>query len=352
MENQSTRGRIAHFQYECPGLHGPGTRQRIEPRAMHSLFEESAIEIPFFQRRYCWDKTVCRKYFKDTTERTGHMLGRTIFVRRTGPDRIICLDGQQRITTTMLLLKALSLHLSSSAHPDAARTRQRIAAVVWRAPEQARLVPSLADRQPYEACLAGHLDGDSCQAEALHLFVSLFRRCPHPPALLFERILSTCIMYVEPLNEVHVGQIFTWHQERSLCGFGAILQNDRPGHHLAALDLTRNLLLSHVLHLPTAACEAFYRQRWLEPIEQRLPPPPDAFLEAYLRHRAPARVPPCAFEQSVRQVQESKFGALVNKTAIHALLLYARFVSLYETSPDNEVWLAKLAEYALEYGEK
>ena len=341
----STRGRIAHFQYECPGLHGPGTRQRIEPRSMSSLFEETTIEIPFFQRRYCWDKTVCRKFFRDVTEGRGHSLGRTIFVR-TSPQRIMCLDGQQRVTTSTLLLTALFQHVSD------AQVRERISAVVWRAPGQGRLVPSMADREPYEQCLAGEVDGESCQAEAMRLFLGLLRRCGHAPTLLLERIMSTTLMYVEPLNEVHVGQIFTWHQERSLCGFGAILQNDRPGHFLTAMDLSRNLLLSHVLHLSSAACEDFYLRRWLDPIERRVAAPHDAFLDAYLTHCVPFRVPPCEFEKSVRQTRDSKFGALVNKTALNALILYSRFVSLYETEPDNEVWLRKLADYAQVYKRK
>ena len=49
--------------YECPGLHGEGTKQRIQPMTFAKLFEEAGkLVIPLFQRAYCWgDSTTIKK---------------------------------------------------------------------------------------------------------------------------------------------------------------------------------------------------------------------------------------------------------------------------------------------------
>ena len=48
-KNVSGTQKVKHFSYECPGLHGPGTKQRIQPMTFAQLFEESGrLVIPLF----------------------------------------------------------------------------------------------------------------------------------------------------------------------------------------------------------------------------------------------------------------------------------------------------------------
>ena len=48
-KNVSGTQKVQHFSYECPGLHGPGTKQRIQPMTFAQLFEESGrLVIPLF----------------------------------------------------------------------------------------------------------------------------------------------------------------------------------------------------------------------------------------------------------------------------------------------------------------
>ncbi|MCE6034018.1 MULTISPECIES: DUF262 domain-containing protein [Lactobacillaceae] len=77
---------------------------------------KTIFEIPVFQRNYEWDREQCQQLFKDLTvaaqTNTDHFIGAIVYVTETGNKmshiyRII--DGQQRLTSLTLLLKALSV---------------------------------------------------------------------------------------------------------------------------------------------------------------------------------------------------------------------------------------------------
>lgn len=78
--------------------------------------QKSVYRIPVYQRRYEWTEEQINQYFYDierialTTEYEGHFLGTVVFVKSSFPGMgtdFIIIDGQQRITTTFLLLKAI-----------------------------------------------------------------------------------------------------------------------------------------------------------------------------------------------------------------------------------------------------
>ena len=46
---------LSHLSYECPGLHGPGTKQDIRRTTIRQILTgQDRIVIPLFQRKYCW----------------------------------------------------------------------------------------------------------------------------------------------------------------------------------------------------------------------------------------------------------------------------------------------------------
>ena len=77
---------------------------------------KSTFNIPVYQRNYEWNKEQLVQYFKDLEKivkegyNNYHFMGTIVFVSNEKQglmmERII-IDGQQRITTTMLLLKAI-----------------------------------------------------------------------------------------------------------------------------------------------------------------------------------------------------------------------------------------------------
>lgn len=81
-------------------------------RSLKFLENSAFITVPFFQRRYVWDMDNWRDLLEDLSDmKRSHFLGSLILkqLRKNAgdPDNILVIDGQQRLTTLSLLLKAL-----------------------------------------------------------------------------------------------------------------------------------------------------------------------------------------------------------------------------------------------------
>ena len=81
-------------------------------RPLRFLCDEQILEIPFFQRAYVWKKDNWEDLLEDLIKTTGsNFLGSIILKRekpKTGtPDKAVIIDGQQRLTTLSILIKAL-----------------------------------------------------------------------------------------------------------------------------------------------------------------------------------------------------------------------------------------------------
>ncbi len=75
--------------------------------------------IPVYQRNYDWIKSQCKEFLKDIEslmhrERDNHFLGSIVYIKgdnieaiESGRKEYIIIDGQQRITTSILFLKAI-----------------------------------------------------------------------------------------------------------------------------------------------------------------------------------------------------------------------------------------------------
>lgn len=77
---------------------------------LHPTSNEEAYSIPIFQRRYCWNKNQWDTLWHDVLKRKSlkHSLGRLTCTNISGENqRSIIIDGQQRFTTTTLLLAAI-----------------------------------------------------------------------------------------------------------------------------------------------------------------------------------------------------------------------------------------------------
>lgn len=67
--------------------------------------------IPIYQRRYSWKRSQCERLFDDIEDacgkERGHFIGCIITIQDGGMGDYLVIDGQQRITTILLLLKAM-----------------------------------------------------------------------------------------------------------------------------------------------------------------------------------------------------------------------------------------------------
>lgn len=77
-----------------------------------NFVKEGNLKIPFFQRSYVWKKEHWEKFFNDLygsyLSKNEHFLGSVVLKRQEKLDNeILVIDGQQRLTTFSILIKAL-----------------------------------------------------------------------------------------------------------------------------------------------------------------------------------------------------------------------------------------------------
>ena len=83
---------------------------------------DTAIVVPVYQRQYRWDIGRCEQLLTDVravadyADRHTHFLG-SVLAAANGPDELVLIDGQQRLTTLMLLAAAVQ-HTVRGEHPD------------------------------------------------------------------------------------------------------------------------------------------------------------------------------------------------------------------------------------------
>lgn len=81
------------------------------PENLDSILDFEAIEVPTFQRGYSWTKKELWDYLRDVTEaaHTGmsHFFGPVVLLREPAQQAVQIVDGQQRITTSVMCLSIL-----------------------------------------------------------------------------------------------------------------------------------------------------------------------------------------------------------------------------------------------------
>ena len=81
---------------------------------IRQLFENSeSIRIPAYQRAFSWESKQCSQFLEDLLEQKGkkYYLGQFLFEKDGGT--LLIIDGQQRLTTTVLFLSAIARILNS-----------------------------------------------------------------------------------------------------------------------------------------------------------------------------------------------------------------------------------------------
>lgn len=92
-------------------------RVNIISTCFKELLKVKHVHLPIFQRQYCWSDKVLRGYWNDLLKLTDpekkrapkHNIGK-LFVFE-GDNKLLVIDGQQRITTTVILLSSMKYHL-------------------------------------------------------------------------------------------------------------------------------------------------------------------------------------------------------------------------------------------------
>lgn len=83
-------------------------QNKLATNIQELFLESSSIRIPAYQRAYSWEEKQCAQFLEDLLEQKGkqYYLGQFLFEKEENTLYII--DGQQRLSTTILLLSAIA----------------------------------------------------------------------------------------------------------------------------------------------------------------------------------------------------------------------------------------------------
>ena len=139
-----------------------------EAYILEFLEKAPQFEIPIYQRAYSWTKRECQQLWDDilrtgqSDEIHGHFIGSIVYIQEdmyqiSSPSSLLVIDGQQRLTTIMLILESLARQLGD-AEPVAGFSAQTIRQhYLTNHPKKdefvCKLSPARSDRQSFRALM-------------------------------------------------------------------------------------------------------------------------------------------------------------------------------------------------------
>lgn len=127
--------------------------------------EDLIIEVPFFQRPYVWDEEnwqSLKESIESADDKRLPFIG-SFILQEKGNKTYWVIDGQQRITTLSIFIKAF---LDSTKFQILPLVRTKLEGMIYRQElidgdtvnYTSRLIPSNADREPFEKVMSIELD--------------------------------------------------------------------------------------------------------------------------------------------------------------------------------------------------
>jgi uncharacterized protein with ParB-like and HNH nuclease domain len=226
---------------------------------------ELTFEIPVYQRNYVWKVEDCEKLFDDILEgirnKRKHYFGNVVYYESgrdpfSGFARYVLIDGQQRITSTMLLLAAIRDEEGDESK-RAALTTTYLTNEKAEENFRVKLKQVETDREVYEAIVEGRVDGinkSSVIYRNYNKFRNLVRKAKNEEDLTSSDILNgidylqIIAIDLESNNE---------NAESPQVIFESI---NATGEPLSTADLLRNFLL---LEVGIDRQAEYYKNYWL-----------------------------------------------------------------------------------------
>lgn len=226
---------------------------------------ELTFEIPVYQRNYVWKTEDCEKLFDDVIEgvksKRKHYFGNVVYYESerdpfSGFARYILIDGQQRITSVMLLLAAIRDEESDESH-RAALTSTYLTNEKASESFRVKLKQIETDRHVYEAIVQSRTDGinkSSVIYRNYNKFRSLVRSAKNEDDLTSADILNG-------INCLEIIAIDLESEKEGAESPQVIFESiNATGEPLSTADLLRNFLL---LEVGIDRQKEFYETYWL-----------------------------------------------------------------------------------------
>lgn len=204
------------------------------------------FNIPVYQRNYAWNKGQCKQLFDDICNiiennyDIKHFVGTVVFIKdplhlqdlSSDFVQFLLIDGQQRITSIILLLKAIHKNIQDEDTKEDIKEHYFInkkAKSLYRI----KLKPVASDRDTFEACIDDEpMHNDSKIAINYNYFIELLRNTSHD----YKSILKA----IRLLEIVEISLDRDKKHENPQLIFESL---NSTGLSLTQADLVRNLLL-------------------------------------------------------------------------------------------------------------
>lgn len=274
-QSQGLGLKYLHENHICTGAMGD-----VGSRTFRVFVEGTQLRIPLFQRRYCWGKEQCKKLLDDiqAARAWGHSIGRALVHKmqnqpKDSATQLTIIDGQQRSTTMMLMLaSARDILMASGKATEVVRMIDRVLFL-----SQTALTSPLTDALRHFRLVPTHFDQVAFYKALMHpnsipspsdvpsnavtaakdFFLEQFQLMPlgklqHLP----ERILDRVNVLQFGVREF---DLMTMYERLAIKD--QVYWRTSGGVSLAAMDLSRNLLLSYFVD-DAQRQEAFF-QLWV-----------------------------------------------------------------------------------------
>jgi uncharacterized protein with ParB-like and HNH nuclease domain/alkylated DNA nucleotide flippase Atl1 len=251
-----------------------GRCKYVRPTSSSFVQGEKQFRVPLWQRQYTWRMADHRLLWRDILEQyaratdgaaanqSGHFLGSIVLspapFAASGVASYLIVDGQQRLTTLMLLLCAIR-DAAAKADPQAIERYDELYLInkFQQGAARFRLVPTQADRVSFYACItrSGNAGGQDTIGQAYRFFRSHVELLgPDDEPLDLHRLAATVV------ERLVVVDITTSPGDNAHRIFQSL---NATGVNLTQADLLRNLIF---MLLPTRA-GTVYDEVW-RPMER------------------------------------------------------------------------------------
>ena len=220
----------------------------VDQRSVENLLSDKKNEflIPDYQRPYAWDETRCKTLWddffefcipnqnKDAFHSTEEYFLGPVVVFKNEKGQLEIIDGQQRLTSTLLLLRAFYDCFAAAQDGNNKKTRERIAKCIWKTDEfgnpdesQLKILSEVATDDEKEEFLSILKTGEindqmkSRYAKNFKLFKesirSFIQKFPDYTATFAVRILNNVIFLpIEAQSQETALRIFSTLNDRGL----------------------------------------------------------------------------------------------------------------------------------------
>ncbi|MCL2017927.1 MAG: DUF262 domain-containing HNH endonuclease family protein [Alphaproteobacteria bacterium] len=221
---------------------------KAQEQSFRFLGQVIRLKIPFFQRQYVWKEDNWEEIFCDLVAAGDKFFGSIIwkFERATGNavKTATVIDGQQRLTTLSIFLKALADSLPDT-HQN--KAQEQVTAILFYSPNSLseekciKIEHSELDRQRYESVIRG----EKVNAENKEGIIGCYN--------YFREKLST-------LSDDDKATVFKWltNDDNKMLVVIELNENDdeqkifdtinTAGVHLSVFDIVKNALFAHILN--------------------------------------------------------------------------------------------------------